>query len=165
MTLITKTVREWAAVLDQVRPDWHERIDLDKLDLNLYSKCVLGQVFDSYGNGRLALADALYVDPFDLNMQVFDREPFRDEWEHEIRARQLNNGERSYTVAELRELAAAGKLEELLVPPNPVDQLIAEYADDIVNIVEHGTYVENTWRGVLAKFLMDVDKTRAGEFS
>lgn len=47
-------VRRGVALLDEKVPGWHQRIDVETLDVNLCSKCVLGQLFR--GNYDLGLS-------------------------------------------------------------------------------------------------------------
>ena len=48
--LIT-SVREAAYFLDLKVPDWATRINLDRLNMQSNSSCVLGQLFNGYGKG------------------------------------------------------------------------------------------------------------------
>ena len=40
-----------ATLLDEKRPDWVDRIDLDSLDMASPWCCILGQVYGSFGTG------------------------------------------------------------------------------------------------------------------
>ena len=44
-------VRRGAALLDQHRDEWAEKIDLDRLSMSSRCGCVLGQIHGSYANG------------------------------------------------------------------------------------------------------------------
>lgn len=46
-----------AALLDEQMPDWVERIDLGRLDVESPCRCVLGQLFGDYADGWAVLSD------------------------------------------------------------------------------------------------------------
>lgn len=50
MTTIDERVAAGAAWLDEHRPGWWQRINLDTLDLGDPCKCVLGQEYGQFGN-------------------------------------------------------------------------------------------------------------------
>jgi len=45
-----KTVGEAAILLDEIKPGWHDQIDVNKLNQNLCDKCILGQLYGGYWN-------------------------------------------------------------------------------------------------------------------
>jgi hypothetical protein len=45
---LSSRVAQGVALLDQVRPGWVDRIDLETLNIRNPYKCVLGQVFGNY---------------------------------------------------------------------------------------------------------------------
>jgi hypothetical protein len=55
MTMIENRVHAGIALLDERVPRWHERIDLDRLNIRSSSDCVLGQLYSFYGIGLSAL--------------------------------------------------------------------------------------------------------------
>ena len=61
---VSEYVKAGAELLDEKKPDWYTRVDLDTLDIGLASECVLGQVFGYYTHGLNALDitgdDSLY---------------------------------------------------------------------------------------------------------
>lgn len=59
MTTIAERVEAGARWLDENRPGWVDRIDLDTLDLGDPCRCVLGQLWDRY---ELAPLSARYED-------------------------------------------------------------------------------------------------------
>lgn len=55
--------------LDRAVPGWDKKINLYKLDLSSCIRCVLGQLFGSYGDGE----DALELTSWDCVRLGFDR--------------------------------------------------------------------------------------------
>lgn len=49
---IADRVARGAALLDGREPGWADRVDPDRLDVGLRTRCVLGQVYGNYGLGR-----------------------------------------------------------------------------------------------------------------
>ena len=47
MSTIAERVASGAALLDERMPGWHQRIDLDTLDIDSCKNCVLGQIYGS----------------------------------------------------------------------------------------------------------------------
>lgn len=51
-----ENVRRGAALLDEKGvPGWREKVNPRQLDMNSHHKCVLGQIYGSYGEGLLEL--------------------------------------------------------------------------------------------------------------
>jgi hypothetical protein len=51
-----------AVLLDEQRPGWYAQIDLQRLDMDSYDDCVLGQLFGSFEGGLETLdAVGLYI--------------------------------------------------------------------------------------------------------
>ncbi len=50
-----KEVRRGIALLDTMVPDWKSRISLETLNMAYSKECILGQVFEDYNTGLLAL--------------------------------------------------------------------------------------------------------------
>lgn len=48
---LAERVARGVELLDRVRPGWAKEVDLDRLDVGRCDRCVLGQVFGSYGTG------------------------------------------------------------------------------------------------------------------
>lgn len=67
-TDIDERVQRGAALLDQVRPGWHTRIDITRLNLGSCDRCVLGQEYGDFTHGALAL----FTDPGDVIAYGFD---------------------------------------------------------------------------------------------
>jgi hypothetical protein len=63
---IPQRVARGAALLDEKLPGWHERIDLDRLDLASSCDCVLGQEFADHSDAK---AD---VDPYAVGLDKLD---------------------------------------------------------------------------------------------
>jgi hypothetical protein len=59
--LLRERVERGAEYLDEDWPDWPERIDLETLDLNGGDRCVLGQLFGGFREGREILGLSLAV--------------------------------------------------------------------------------------------------------
>lgn len=58
-------VRKGAALLDENGPQgWREKIDLDKLDQDSVTRCVLGQVYDNYDS------DSYFTDGYNIGREV-----------------------------------------------------------------------------------------------
>lgn len=54
-TDIDERVERGAALLDQVRPGWHIEVDITRLHLGSYTRCVLGQLFGEFRDGTAVL--------------------------------------------------------------------------------------------------------------
>lgn len=79
-------VRKGAELLDEQRPGWHRRINLNMLDVGSPTRCVLGQCYGGYYKGlaKLGLESGHthgFVGPIYLNK----------EWRQEILARRHAN--------------------------------------------------------------------------
>jgi hypothetical protein len=53
--MFTIQVAAGAALLDMKRPGWREEIDTDRLDVQFYDTCILGQLYGEFDEGLLAL--------------------------------------------------------------------------------------------------------------
>lgn len=62
-----------AAVLDAEKPAWADRIDCDRLDLDDYCGCILGQLYGGYGEGLDALGRGLPPQTKDINAAIAER--------------------------------------------------------------------------------------------
>lgn len=47
----TTTVKEAAQFLDEKYPGWYKKINVDNLNMNIYTKCILGQIYGTYKIG------------------------------------------------------------------------------------------------------------------
>lgn len=61
-------VQKGAALLDEKKPGWKQAINLSTLNLNRPERCVLGQVYGHYYNGR----EELGLDIFGAESYGFD---------------------------------------------------------------------------------------------
>ena len=52
---MTSAVERGASLLDEKRPGWENEIDVDRLDMNNFKNCVLGQVYGEYDAGLVQL--------------------------------------------------------------------------------------------------------------
>ena len=50
--MFESVVKNGATLLDASVPGWYKKIDLDRLDIQHASKCIIGQVFGDYWDGR-----------------------------------------------------------------------------------------------------------------
>lgn len=50
-------VANGAKVLDEICPDWFEKVDVETLDITSGSNCILGQVFDDWMIGSEKIAE------------------------------------------------------------------------------------------------------------
>lgn len=73
-----------AARLDTLKPGWHGRIDVNRLDLNNYTNCILGQAFG------VVRAEEVYYNEFrDTPVRtVFLNNRHRPGWREAIKARE-----------------------------------------------------------------------------
>jgi hypothetical protein len=55
MATISERVQAGIELLDSKQPGWRERVSVPLLDMQLRTRCVVGQVFGSYGAQSLAL--------------------------------------------------------------------------------------------------------------
>lgn len=69
-----------ARFLNAIKPDWIDSIDLDRLTMASTMDCMIGQLFGSYGNVFLWLADGSQEFAASLGFQASGRE-FDGEWE------------------------------------------------------------------------------------
>jgi hypothetical protein len=54
---IAERVAAGAALLDERVPGWHDAIDVDRLDIDSPTQCVLGQLYGDYLAGEDALSE------------------------------------------------------------------------------------------------------------
>ena len=74
-----------AALLDRVKPDWADKIDLDTFDLSSTIYCIIGQLYPRYHEGL----EALGLDHNDILIRVTNQEDYGfyakssddDEWD------------------------------------------------------------------------------------
>jgi hypothetical protein len=66
---VKERVERGAKLLDEHRPGWELKIDLQALDLSSCDRCVLGQIYGSYGDGYDLLGLTDETSPYG-----FDRE-------------------------------------------------------------------------------------------
>lgn len=50
-----QAVEKGAEVLDQIKPDWRDRVNKSALDISNCFDCILGQVFGYFGDGMKAI--------------------------------------------------------------------------------------------------------------
>jgi hypothetical protein len=56
LTLMQERVQAGIKFLDENAPrNWRERVDLDRLDIDKSSRCMLGQIYNNYWTGLTAL--------------------------------------------------------------------------------------------------------------
>lgn len=51
----SERVAKGAALLDEIKPDWRNGIDLERFNIHSSQLCILGQLFGSYIDGLYAL--------------------------------------------------------------------------------------------------------------
>ena len=69
-------VRNAARVLDKVIPGWHRRVDLEKLNMNECTMCMLGQTFGE--DAETAIAKELYPEEWaEVKEQTFLTDGYR----------------------------------------------------------------------------------------
>lgn len=60
-------VQRGAALLDELRPGWYLQIDLEMLNVCMYNRCILGQLFGNYHIGlRVLITSRKITSFFDL---------------------------------------------------------------------------------------------------
>ncbi|HEU5032734.1 MAG TPA: hypothetical protein VFV01_47980 [Spirillospora sp.] len=93
-----------AAVLDKVRPDWFEYVDLPALDVRSCADCTLGQLFGEYQDGLIRLfgqpggveatawagEHGFELDPADPRSPGAQYEALTDAWTALIKARRAH---------------------------------------------------------------------------
>jgi hypothetical protein len=72
--ILMSRVLRGAMVLDEHAPGWHQRIDLEKLDISSPFRCVLGQVFGHYIEGLVSLNMGA-SQPFGFAATAYDENP------------------------------------------------------------------------------------------
>lgn len=86
-----KVVSEAAKWLDRVEPGWEHRIDPDTLNIACCDNCVLGQLYDRYGNAS-AFVPAIVVEdadegPVKINDAFAGSYTVTNLWKQEIKDR------------------------------------------------------------------------------
>jgi hypothetical protein len=86
-----QTIEQAALLLDEVKPNWYEKIDLDKLDMHLGTSCILGQSYNGYGSGiKEIFGKDFYNTRMDEELKddlVFGRSASREKWIEQISLR------------------------------------------------------------------------------
>jgi hypothetical protein len=92
MTVSTVRVERSAAWLDEVRPDWLNRVNLDALNMLSPERCIAGQVFADqpetppcdcclgHRSGYNAARKMLKAQGLDKNLYAFDSHEDHDAW-------------------------------------------------------------------------------------
>ena len=88
-------VKKGATLLDRISPTWFKKVNLDKLNMQLCSACILGQLYKDYWNGIDTLQEYFLEENFDERKYGFltNRTSFHilnKYWIKEIQER-LNN--------------------------------------------------------------------------
>jgi hypothetical protein len=81
--------RAGAEFLDEEYPDWQTMIDLNDLDMNDCTHCILGQMYGYYGDGLRAL-DVRAESTCKLGFDTSQSDAYEDlgrGWHHEVLAR------------------------------------------------------------------------------
>lgn len=79
-------VREAAKRLDEIEPNWFNKINFETLDMNSTQYCVLGQVFGSYKKGISSIG----IDYFAyLSGETFGFKTNVQLWKDEVNERQI----------------------------------------------------------------------------
>ncbi len=81
-----------AKLLDEVKPGWANEIDMGRLDINDFNRCILGQLFSTptHNGYEAALFDLFGAGPHSLTSltdEVFGWRASIDKWKTEICAR------------------------------------------------------------------------------
>ena len=96
--IFTERVAKGAALLDEKRPGWVDRIDLDTLDIDNCEDCVLGQAFEAevhddencgYTDGleALGIPSGRPEEDFGFDAHRADQASLTAEWKRVITAR------------------------------------------------------------------------------
>lgn len=88
---LEEAVRNGATLLDELRPGWHEGVDVRTLYMGDTRHCVLGQIYGLYNVGCEAIGTA-YFDPRNRRLgfngaRAWDFPVLTDAWKCEIEAR------------------------------------------------------------------------------
>ncbi len=109
-----------ASWLDEAYPDWHKKVDPSKLNMFFGLHCVGGQIGVHWKTLAAEFSDARGVGIGSAEHVFSD---FTELWKVEVVVRQTapadEPAEKTYTVAELRELQSSGELDELLTERKP----------------------------------------------
>lgn len=102
--MIRDRVAKGCALLDAKRPGWADQIELSDLEMSDCHECVLGQLFDGFGEGADELGIYGFEDRYGFDTDSTDMELAwpRDQfavlnelWRAEILARQAKTKEQS----------------------------------------------------------------------
>jgi len=86
---LVESAKRGAEVLDRIDPEWYEKINTGRLDMSLYSSCILGQLYGNDFNGGAILGFALPTYPgptFDPEREALWNQ-LTDAWINEIESR------------------------------------------------------------------------------
>ena len=86
------SVKQAARLLDQAKPGWEYKIDLEKLEMGSCTYCILGQLYGDCDIGFKSLFDSdwFYVGSTDkscLKAVPFGTDTYVEEWVAEIKER------------------------------------------------------------------------------
>ena len=128
-------VFEAAQKLDEVKPDWYTRVNLDTLNLEQSETCVLGQAFadETYSPYSYGL-EQLGLDPEDPNASlVFDSNDYRHEWVQEILNRRAGLVEEIKVNALVKQFISAYE-EASRGFPAALDRLYNQYKPETITV-------------------------------
>lgn len=86
------SISDAAKILDKVKPDWHNKIDISALNMVEGDDCILGQLYHHYIDGMeeifcLDLEDVPDNDPIYLGDSIFGKLASKEDWIKEINSR------------------------------------------------------------------------------
>ncbi len=91
------TIEEAANILDKAKPHWYRNVDLNELDMDNASRCILGQVYRDYNIGFKKLFGLNPYDEDYFDDKIFGAEAPISVWEAMINSRLLKAGISSLT--------------------------------------------------------------------
>ncbi len=74
--LLAKRVARGAALLDRVMPLWHLKIDLDRLDMDSNSNCIIGQLYGAFNVAETEEDSGIFINGTGYEQLFRDKCPY-----------------------------------------------------------------------------------------
>lgn len=140
-----KSIAAAARLLDQVKPSWANKIDLNKLSMECDDTCILGQLYSTYVDGISELFGECGVNSYD---SIFGIKASLSTWKKEIKKRLVNKEDQVYKL----KFTKHGNMYK------PADKHTKDILDQLCNEVSYSKikiFGKFKWCGVVYTKLYD----------
>jgi hypothetical protein len=93
------SIEQAANLLDEVKPGWANQINIDELNMNEPTDCIIGQLYRQYDKGMLTLFGDNYKDESQQFDEIFGTHASSAEWTNQINQRLAKSDENNFVWA------------------------------------------------------------------